>query len=92
MQFGFMATHRGIWPVAIMSGALGVARSGFDAWLERSPSRRQRDDEMLGAQVRQSFIHSHRTYGARRVWHDVLALGAHAACIASSGSTAEGWL
>jgi len=70
-----MAKHRGIWPVAIMSGALGVSRSGFYAWLGRAPSRRKRDNEALGAQVRQSFIRSDRTYGARRVWHDVLALG-----------------
>ena len=28
-----------------------------------------------GAQVRQRFIGSDRTYGARRVWHDVLAVG-----------------
>lgn len=27
------------------------------------------------AKVRQSFIGSDRTYSARRVWHDVLALG-----------------
>lgn len=33
------------------------------------------DDERLGTQVRQSFLASDRTYGARRVWHDVLALG-----------------
>ena len=30
---------------------------------------------MLGAQVRHSFIGSDRTYGARRVWRDVLELG-----------------
>ena len=30
---------------------------------------------MLGSHVRQSFVGSDRTYGARRVWHDVLALG-----------------
>ena len=70
-----MAKHRGIWPVSIMCEALGVSRSGFYAWLVRPPSRRQRDDEVLGTQVRQSFIRSDRTYGARRVWHDVLALG-----------------
>ena len=29
----------------------------------------------MGTLVRQSFIDSDRTYGARRVWHDVLALG-----------------
>ena len=70
-----MAKHRGIWPVSIMCEALGVSRSGFYAWLVRPPSQRQRDDEVLGTQVRQSFIRSDRTYGARRVWHDVLALG-----------------
>jgi len=75
VKFGFMAKHRGIWPVSIMCEALGVSRSGFYAWLVRPPSRRQRDDEVLGTQVRQSFIRSDRTYGARRVWHDVLALG-----------------
>ena len=30
---------------------------------------------MLGAKVRASFIGSYRTYGARRVWHDLLAEG-----------------
>jgi putative transposase len=55
--------------------ALDVSRSGFYAWLTRAPSQRSRDDERIGAQVRQSFIGSDRTYGARRVWHDVLAEG-----------------
>ncbi|WP_141118843.1 IS3 family transposase, partial [Pandoraea sp. PE-S2R-1] len=39
------------------------------------PSQRRRTDEVLSVQVRQSFLSSDRTYGARRVWHDVLALG-----------------
>ena len=30
--------RRGIWPVAILSEALGVSRSGFYAWLSRRPS------------------------------------------------------
>ena len=30
---------------------------------------------MLGARVRASFISSYRPYGARRVWHDLLAEG-----------------
>jgi putative transposase len=56
--------------------ALGVSRSGFHAWLSRSPSARARNDDVLGAQVKASFVGSDRTYGARRVWHDVLAEGA----------------
>jgi putative transposase len=31
--------------------------------------------EALTAEIRKSFLDSDRTYGARRVWHDVLAAG-----------------
>ena len=74
-MFGFIAKHRGIWPVAWMCGALGVSRSGFFAWLNRRPSARDRSDEAIGVKVRQSFLASDRTYGARRVWRDVLVDG-----------------
>ncbi len=74
-MFGFIAKHRGIWPVSWMCEALEVSRSGFHAWLTRPPSARARSDEALGARVRESFVRSDRTYGARRVWHDVLAEG-----------------
>ena len=75
MIFGFVAKHRGIWPVAFLCEALGVSRSGFYAWLTRGPSARSRRDEVLSVQIRSSFQDSYRTYGARRVWHDVLAAG-----------------
>ena len=58
-----------------MCGALGVSRGGFYAWLTRPRSRRSHSDEVLGAKVRASFIASDRTYGARRVWHDMIAAG-----------------
>ena len=74
-MFGFIAKHRGIWPVAWMCDALGVSRSGFFAWLSRPPSARSRSDEVVGATVRTSFLMSDRTYGARRVWRDVLEDG-----------------
>lgn len=74
-MFGFIAKHRGIWPVSWMCEALGVSRSGFHAWLTRPPSARARSDAVLRPRVRASFLLSDRTYGARRVWHDVLAEG-----------------
>src|SRR5881397_4404996 len=58
-----------------MCGALRVSRGGFYACLTRPRSRRSRSDEELGAKVRTSFLASDRTYGARRVWHDMLAEG-----------------
>jgi putative transposase len=75
MRFAFIARHRNIWPVAWLCDALDVSRSGFHAWLNRSPSARSRHDEGLVAQIDRSFKSSDRTYGARRVWHDLLAEG-----------------
>ena len=75
MKHGFVAKHRGAWPVSMMCEALGISRSGFYGWLMRPRSRRSLDDETMGAKVHQSFVGSDRTYGARRVWHDVLSLG-----------------
>ena len=75
MMFGFIAKHRGIWAVSILCEALGVSRRGFYAWLTRPPSARSRRDEMLAAKIKASFQASDRTYGARRVWHDLLAAG-----------------
>lgn len=75
MRFAFIAKHRGIWPAGWMCEALGVSRGGFYAWLNRPRSRRSRSDEELGAKVRASFLASDRTYGARRVWHDMIAEG-----------------
>ena len=75
MKFSFIAKHRGIWAVDWMCEALGVSRGGFYAWLTRPRSQRSRSDEELGAKVRASFLASDRTYGARRVWRDLLADG-----------------
>ena len=75
MKFGFVAKHRGTWPVWWLCEALGVSRSGFHGWLTRPRSARARSDEELTTKVRASFVASGRTYGARRVWHDILADG-----------------
>jgi hypothetical protein len=62
-------------PADWLCEALGVSRGGFYAWLTRPRSQRSRSDEELGAKVRASFLARDRTYGARRVWHDMLEEG-----------------
>jgi len=74
-MFSFIAKHRGIWPIGWMCGALGVSRGGFYAWLMRPRSARDISDEEVAGKVHASFLASDRTYGARRVWHDMLAVG-----------------
>jgi len=73
VKFGFVAKHRGIWPVRWMCEALGVSHGGYYAWLSRAPSDRAVHDGVLEREIRSSFLASDRTYGARRVWRDVLA-------------------
>ena len=75
MKFAFIAKYRGIWPAGWLCEALGVSRAGWYAWRTRPPSARARANEQLLARVRASFLASDRTYGARRVWHDLLAEG-----------------
>lgn len=75
MRSAFIAKHRSIWPVAWLCDALDVSRSGFHAWLNRRPSARSRHDGVLLPAIDRSFKSSDRTYGAWRVWHDVLAEG-----------------
>ena len=75
MKFGFIAKHRGIWPVRWMCEMLDVSRSGFYEWLKRPRSQRAQEDLKLLAQVRTSFTASDETYGSRRVWRDLLAWG-----------------
>jgi len=75
VKFGFIAKHRGIWPVEVQCEALGVSRSGFYAWSERSPSARARYDAALLRTIRASFTISDETYGARRMLDEVRAAG-----------------
>jgi len=74
-MFAFVAKHRGIWPLKMICEALGVSRSGFYGWLSRPPSDRARRHDAMLIAIRDSFVSSDRTYGARRVWHDLLEAG-----------------
>jgi putative transposase len=85
MIFGFIAKHRGIWPVRWMCGMLDVSPSGFYEWVRRPVGARARQDMQLLAQVRASFTGSDESYGARRVWRDLLAWDSPAGYTGSSG-------
>jgi len=75
VRFGFIARHRGIWPVRWMCEVLDVSHGGFYEWLQRPPSARERVNRQLLMQVRISFEQSDRTYGSPRVWRDLRAWG-----------------
>ena len=75
MTFGFVAKHRGTWPVDVLCEALGLSRSGLYAWRPRPLSQRTRVDALILVDLRASFLMSDRTYGARRLVDDVRDAG-----------------
>ena len=75
MRFAFIAKHRHIWPVSWLCDVLAVSRSGFHAWFNRPTSAREIHDAKLVTAIETSFKASDRTYGARRVWRDMLEDG-----------------
>ena len=60
MKFGFVAKHRGTWPVGMLCDMIGVSRSGF---LRGGRDRRvrARADAAMAVAMRASFILSDRT-------------------------------
>ena len=54
---------------------LGVAPSGYYAWLKEPTSNRAREDARLLCLIRASFIASHGIYGAPRVFLDLREAG-----------------
>lgn len=65
-----LVTERGV-TVAQAAKDLDVHENVLRKWV-RELREAPQEDEKLGAQVRQSFMRSDCTYGARHVWRDVL--------------------
>jgi putative transposase len=58
-----------------MCRLLGVAPSGYYAWLQEPVSNRAQDDARLLRLIRASFTASHGIYGAPRVFLDLREAG-----------------
>jgi len=53
MIFRFIAAKKAEHSIKTMCRVLGVSRSGFHAWENRAPSRREREDERLLERIRE---------------------------------------
>src|SRR3954453_13468712 len=55
MRYRFVAAERATFPVRTLCRIVGVAVSGFYAWLRRGPGRRRRDDRRVGERIAAIF-------------------------------------
>jgi len=67
MKYAFMAAHEQEFTLKQMSQVLGVSRSGYYAWKQRSPSLRERANAALLTEIRMAYQKSRKTYGSPRI-------------------------
>lgn len=75
MKYAFILQHQDRYGVQPLCRLLGVARSGYYAWVTRPVSQRARDDARLLGLIRESYEASGRTYGAPRILCDLREVG-----------------
>ena len=84
MTFRFVEAEKARYPVRRLCQALGVSRSGYYAWQERSPSVRARRDVGLRHAIRVAHAESRGRYGSPRIHQ---AVRAHGYAVGGSGSS-----
>lgn len=77
--FKLIEAERASFSVPLMCRLLGVSRSGYYAWRDRPPSRRDRANAELTGMIKDIHERSKGTYGAPRV-HAELRLGEGIRC------------
>ncbi len=73
--FRFIDAEKALYPISLLCRVLKVSRSGYYAWLHRSPSRRSVEDASLADEIREIHQRSRGTYGYPRVHAELRALG-----------------
>ena len=73
--YAFIKAHRKQFSVQAMCRVLGVAPSGYYAWLLQPLSNRAQEDARLLRLIRASFTASQGIYGAPRVFLDLREAG-----------------
>src|SRR5579863_5561574 len=73
--YEFIKANRHAFSVQVMCRLLGVAPSGFYAWLKQPVSNRGQEDARLLRLIRASFTAGQGIYGAPRVFLDLREAG-----------------
>lgn len=75
MRFSFILKHRDAVPLTRLCRLFGVSDRGYRAWLHRPASRKQRDDMVLLAGIREQHHLSLNSYGRPRMTQELKEQG-----------------
>lgn len=70
-----MKAHREEFPLRLMCRVFAVSKSGYYAWLKRTPSKREQDDGRLAGAIQAAHERSRGTYGPLRLQPELRAQG-----------------
>lgn len=73
MRYRFIREQEGQFPILALCRALRVSRSGYTAWKERLPSRRDQEEQSLLAEIRAAHQGRRGTYGSPRIHQELQA-------------------
>jgi putative transposase len=74
-RFAFIAAWKKVWPIELLCRVLQVTSRGFRAWRARPMSRRQRDDMVILAHIREQRLLSLGSYGRSRMTEELQEQG-----------------
>jgi putative transposase len=75
MKYWFMDQHCSCHGVQKMCRVIRASRSGYYRWKRQPQSKRQKDNEQILMEIRESHKRSRRAYGSPRITEDLQAKG-----------------
>ena len=75
MKYWFMDQHRSSHGVQKMCRVIGASRSGYYRWKRAPQSKRDKENEKIVMEIRQSYRKSRKVYGSPRITEDLRAKG-----------------
>jgi putative transposase len=73
--FKLIDAEKASYPISLLCQALGVSRSGYYDWKDRSPSKRDTENAALTEKIKEIHTRSRQIYGYPRVHAELRALG-----------------
>ncbi len=75
MRYRFIRAEKGNYALWLLCRVLRVSPSGYYAWQSRRPSERSQENQKLKRQVLEIYEQSRKTYGSRRIQHELAEQG-----------------
>ena len=75
MKYWFVSQHCSTHGVKKMCRNIGASRSGYYQWKKQPQSRRQKENEKILIEIKESHKNSRRAYGSPRIVEDLKAKG-----------------